>query len=126
MLLAEAAEISTLMASTSAAVAPRPWSSNGAQSRLPAVAHRSRFKGDHCRFRPGSQDPSRSDVRNRRQLGHLRSKTGRIALQHEQADLVEHLVDDLRGALSALGAQDLLGRRRLWSLVGVEELLVQL
>ena len=66
------------------------------------------------------------DLGTRRQLGHLRSQPRRVALQHQQPDLVEHLLYDLRRARLALGAQDLLGRRRLRALVGVEELLVEL
>jgi len=82
-----------------------------------AVARGSRQGRDHSSsFRLGARNPSRPGLGNRRQLGHLRSQTGRIALQDEQTDLVEHLVDDLRGARDPLRAQDLLGGRGLRAL----------
>ena len=61
-----------------------------------------------------------------RELGDLRRETGGIALEDEQADLGEHRLDGRHGQRLALGQQDLLGARRPRSLVGVEELLVDL
>src|SRR5438105_3463785 len=60
-----------------------------------------------------------------RQLGHLVRQRRGIALEYEQVDLAEGVLDPARLERRALGAQDLLGDRRLRALVGVEEVLVE-
>src|SRR6187200_3299747 len=60
------------------------------------------------------------------QRAHARGEPGRVALKDEQRDLVEHRLDSGGIEGLALGQHDLLGRRRLGTLVGVEEVLVQL
>src|SRR4051794_20847320 len=61
-----------------------------------------------------------------REGAHVRGQAGRVALEDEQRDLVEHRVRRRGIERLALGAHDLLGRRRLLELVGVEEILVKL
>src|SRR3954466_8017203 len=61
-----------------------------------------------------------------RELGDLPCQPRRVALQHEQPDLVEHVVDRLGVGPLALGAQDALGPRLDPPFVGVEQLLVEL
>src|SRR3954453_1789006 len=62
----------------------------------------------------------------RRQGADVRGEARRVALEDEQRDLVEHRVGRRRVERLPLGAHDLLGRRRLLELVGVEEVLVKL
>ena len=69
---------------------------------------------------------SAAAARAARQLGDLGGERGGVALQHEQADLVERLLDPGRVDRGRVGAQDLRRGRRLGLLVGVEQLLVQL
>ena len=78
--------------------------------RLPARAHRRAHGPPHARG----------------QVGDLRGEPGGVALQHEQVDLGEHLLHDLRRERLALCPQDLLGGGRPRALVAVEQLLVQL
>ena len=77
-----------------------------------------------CAPRPATD--SDSSPRTARELGDLRGQAGRVPLEHEQPDLVEHRLHRLRRERLPLGQHDLLGRRRLWLLVAVEQLLVQL
>src|ERR1700733_14513322 len=61
-----------------------------------------------------------------RQLRHVLGERGRIALEHEQVDLAEDVLDGLRVERLPGGPQDLLGGRRLRALVRVEQVLVEL
>src|ERR1700722_536705 len=78
------------------------------------------------RLGAASRDGLRELGAHRRELCHLCGQTRGVALEHEQAYLVEHRFDRLGRQWFALRAHDLLGRRRLWLLVAVEQLLVQL
>src|SRR5688572_33387039 len=61
-----------------------------------------------------------------RERAHMRGQPGRVALEHEQRDLVEHRVRRGRVERLALGPHDLLRGRRLLELVRVEQVLVEL
>src|SRR3954452_6575284 len=60
------------------------------------------------------------------QLRHPRREPGRVALERKQPDRVEDPGDQGGVERLALGEHDLLGRRGLWALIAVEELLVEL
>src|SRR5919109_193721 len=61
-----------------------------------------------------------------RERVHVGRQAGRVALEDEEGDLVEHRIGGGRVERLALGEHDLLGGRRLLELVGVEEVLVKL
>src|SRR5439155_16641110 len=59
-----------------------------------------------------------------RELCDARREAGGVALQDQQGDVVEHLLDHVGVERLALDAHDLLDRRGLRPLVGIEQLLV--
>src|SRR4051794_33050352 len=67
----------------------------------------------------------REDLTFRQQLGDARREPGGIALEDQQADLVEGLLDPARIQRSAVGAVDLRRLGRVRALVRVEEVLVE-
>src|SRR3954451_4956937 len=77
---------------------------------------------------PDGGGPARIGAHGRlgRERAHARGEPGRVALQDEQRDLVEHRLDGGGVEPLALGQHDLLRGCRLGALVGVEQVLVEL